>query len=555
MLCHGVNRMNRTILVYASVLLLLGCTIGTIGCSGDTNPCATRPCIWEPDPHAEGFQKETVLEVNREPSYDSSQEGSSQDESSQGPESTKEKLVETVSESSLGEEASEDAGSEAEQQMEKELPCGGIACPAHSFCEPKSNQCACEAGYSFNSKKDACLKNVAPQGWIGLACQASKDCSYSNGFCLASGQGYPGGHCSLRCTRLCPDKSGKAITFCIQPQGLSQGHCFSRCDTKLYPTNNGCRSGYDCRAWPRYGEPQTVKNVCVPKDWTSSVTCSDPTNFAQDDSCYLSQVSYGDTVQKSRIKRLLEGTASTKDATDFLDTNFQQSQVFVKNELGVKTIQPNYSKGHRSSRPMVGLILHYTAAQAEDGTVRYFSGSAAHASTHFIVGSRRNGLVIQLFSHKNRTWHAGSTYNIDRFGFDFANAGYLKQKSGVWKDYANRTYKLKLPMYGTDPVKVTGGIPGASSKYGRLTYWQPYTYYQLLSYVLVARALHKVYTLKPSKIQRHGDVSGSRVDPGPHLPTNYLNKLVFNNNNVFQETWLQQYKVQKDWIEKNPNAR
>ena len=48
-----------------------------------------------------------------------------------------------------------------------------------------------------------------------------------------------------------------------------------------------------------------------------------------------------------------------------------------------------------------------------------------YASTHFVIGSYRNGLVVQIFSHRDRSWHAGSTYNIDRFGVDFANAGYL----------------------------------------------------------------------------------------------------------------------------------
>jgi N-acetyl-anhydromuramyl-L-alanine amidase AmpD len=277
-------------------------------------------------------------------------------------------------------------------------------------------------------------------------------------------------------------------------------------------------------------------------------------NKKGDDACFFKLLSFGNARQETLAKRLLAGTATKAEALEYLDANYKSSQVFIKDELKVRTIQKNYSTGHRSSKPMKGMILHYTANQKEDGTIRYFLGSSAHASTHFVIGSVRNGLLVQLFSHKHRTWHAGS-YNQDRFGIDFANAGYLKKSGSSWVDYAKRKYTVDLPLHGNNPIKVTGGIPGAHSKYGRLSYWQPYTYYQLLSFLVVGRALHLVYALDVKLCQRHGDVSSSRVDPGPALPTTALLKLVFSKDDVLSVQWLRDYKVQKDWIAKNPNAR
>ena len=172
-----------------------------------------------------------------------------------------------------------------------------------------------------------------------------------------------------------------------------------------------------------------------------------------------------------------------------------------------------------------------------------------------MIGSYRNGLPVQVYPHYNRTWHAGSTYNKDRFGVDFANAGYLDPTSNGWETYSGTSYEMMLPLYGRDPVEVTDGIPNASSKYASKDYWQPYTYYQLMSYVLVMRALHLVYDLDKEGVERHGDVSGSRVDPGPALPFTALNELVFNDEDAFAVEWLNTYKVDPNWIEDHPEAR
>ena len=110
-------------------------------------------------------------------------------------------------------------------------------------------------------------------------------------------------------------------------------------------------------------------------------------------------------------------------------------------------------------------------------------------------------------------------------------------------------------MHGIEPIEVIGGIPNADQKYARKELWQPYTYYQVLSFVLIGRALHELYGLEDEAIQRHGDVASSRVDPGPQFPFRYLKRLIFNRENVFGVAWLNDYKRQAHWIAQNPQAR
>ena len=77
-----------------------------------------------------------------------------------------------------------------------------------------------------------------------------------------------------------------------------------------------------------------------------------------------------------------------------------------------------------------------------------FSSEDPHASTHFIIGALDNGLVLQLFSHRDRTWHAGSLFNHSHFGIDFANAGYLERDDQEqWVDYLGRDYTSVLPTF------------------------------------------------------------------------------------------------------------
>jgi N-acetyl-anhydromuramyl-L-alanine amidase AmpD len=426
------------------------------------------------------------------------------------------------------------------------------ACGLNAHCDEAAEACACDDGF-YGAPLIECEHVDVHAGWIGSPCDSDSVCDYADGFCLTEQEGYPDGHCSQDCELYCPDMDGMPITFCIEPSTDSGGHCFARCDYDAYPVTEGCRPDYACVPWLRNGT-STEELTCVPDIWVEDEACSNPLNFAGDDDCYLDLVAMGDNTLRDLSDTLLRGVATPAEALAFLDRNHEQSQVFIEEDLG-STIHPNYSDGHLASSPMRGAIVHYTAGQREDGTIRYFVRQDPHASTHFVIGSYRNGLVVQIFSHENRTWHAGSTYNKDRFGFDFANAGYLVNNGDGWETYAGTSYDMMLPLFGRNPVEITDGIPGEGTKYSARDFWQPYTYYQLLSYVMVMRALHLVYDLDLNAIERHGDVASSRVDPGPALPMTALNLLVFNTEDVFQVDWLNAYKVDPHWIETHPQAR
>jgi N-acetyl-anhydromuramyl-L-alanine amidase AmpD len=396
--------------------------------------------------------------------------------------------------------------------------------------------------------------NTGHVGYIGSSCVDIGDCTYTDAECIPNADDWTDGHCTQECTQYCPDQTGAPTTFCIEPPDRAGGHCVSKCDWGMYPVD-GCRSDYVCVYENRINS-STSDFVCLPDAITPTSTqpCSDPRNLAQDDDCYLELASFGDPVMRSLQEKLLAGSHTQAEALEWLDLDWEWSQDFIENDLG-KTIHANYSSGHSTSSPMVGAIVHYTAAQTEDGTIGYFVGSNPHASTHWVIGSYRNGLPVQIFSHEHRTWHAGSTYNIDRFGIDFANAGYLDWSGSVWETYSGTDYTTVLPLFGNDPVHVDDGIPSASTKYANKDDWQPYTYHQLLSYITVIRALDSVYGMDPGKIERHGDVSSSRVDPGPQFPFSYINDLALSSDDAFSTQWLNDFKNDPDWIVNNSQAR
>jgi len=436
---------------------------------------------------------------------------------------------------------------------ENEPNCDERDCGENAYCDMEINDCRCLEGYR-GTPPDACTKIPIPTGWIGSTCSKNEDCQYEGGFCDEA-PNFPDGHCTMSCTRYCPDRADEPVTFCAEADPEQGGQCFSRCDTSIFPSNEGCRENYSCHVWPRFNEPNVIRNICVPTAWLENLPCTDTLNFAGSNDCYLKMVSFENNELRRLSEAILEGSSSATTAQAWLELNFRLSQNFITDKLG-RTINPNYSSGHRSTSPMRGAIVHYTAAAREDSTIGYFVSSSPHASTHFVIGSQRNGLIVQIFSHRHRTWHAGSTYNHDHFGIDFANAGYLIARTdGGFEDYAGRRYDLNLPLYGNSPIEVENGIPEAERKYSIRELWQPYTYYQLVSFILLGRALDQVYSLQRNAIKRHGDVSASRVDPGPHLPYRFLLDAMFDRSNVFDLDWLNAYKQERDWISRHPEAR
>ena len=99
-------------------------------------------------------------------------------------------------------------------------------------------------------------------GWVGASCADDADCDFADAFCLGADEGWPNGTCSLDCDRICPDRAGASVTFCV-PDVVVGGACLQQCDFAAYP-GSGCRPGYGCRTSGRFGQPEVRREVCLP---------------------------------------------------------------------------------------------------------------------------------------------------------------------------------------------------------------------------------------------------------------------------------------------------
>jgi hypothetical protein len=124
---------------------------------------------------------------------------------------------------------------------------------------------SCEKACLFTSPAD--LKEIKKinKGWIGGSCKTDEQCDFAGGFCAPGPDGFTG-MCSQACTKFCPDKADQVVTFCVDGKNIQvddpPGTCAAKCSMQKSPT--GCRPGYVCVNLPRYNEPGTTAETCVP---------------------------------------------------------------------------------------------------------------------------------------------------------------------------------------------------------------------------------------------------------------------------------------------------
>lgn len=120
------------------------------------------------------------------------------------------------------------------------------------------------------------------EGWIGGPCEGDGDCGYTDGFCLREEEGFPYGMCSMACDLYCPDEAGMVTTFCIHGGSVDvsapPGLCTTRCEEGV--SDSGCRPGYQCALLPRFNDPGTVVDACIPEAVSISAPI-DPTDCQQ----------------------------------------------------------------------------------------------------------------------------------------------------------------------------------------------------------------------------------------------------------------------------------
>jgi hypothetical protein len=98
-----------------------------------------------------------------------------------------------------------------------------------------------DGGYTFVNLDDTGAfpllngQTPAPTPFIGDPCKSDTDCAFTengkNGSCHTfSTSGGEAGFCTLACEGFCPDKGGKAPTFCTSLNGGASGTCVSKSD-------------------------------------------------------------------------------------------------------------------------------------------------------------------------------------------------------------------------------------------------------------------------------------------------------------------------------------
>lgn len=188
-----------------------------------------------------------------------------------------------------------------------------------------------------------------------------------------------------------------------------------------------------------------------------------------------------------------------KVKNNLLFDDLDQAVVFRKS--------PNHSPG---IKPLY-LIVHYTADTSLEGTLAWFSDTAAQASAHLVID--RDGRIVQMVPFDRRAWHAGKSrwgelegMNQYSIGIELVNAGKLRKRSdGEWINWSGKV----IPAAEVTLAKAAG----EETECG----WQEYTAVQIEALLQAALALHAACEF--ADILGHDQVApGRKVDPGPLFP-------------------------------------
>jgi len=276
------------------------------------------------------------------------------------------------------------------------------------------------------------------QRWIGEACNNDAQCAYNGGKCLLTN--YPNGMCSLSCARTCPDKTGHAVTFCIDAPGAfaSAGACVSKCDFNLNP-QTGCRQGYYCTSKGRYNDTSTQAMVCVPG------TGPTPTCYQQ-----VAQLGLQFTVRNNPKEHPVEDPSLTCDVIDALSLeptlhgvtwvngNNTASAMFMRCEFALA--MSKFSK-YLAARGITK-VMHYGTYNCRG--IRTDSGQTANLSQHGL------GRAIDLAAF----WNAqGVEYNLYKHWDHSTTWKNASGQMGCWSSQFNSPQAKVLYEIGCDMWK------------------------------------------------------------------------------------------------------
>jgi hypothetical protein len=109
--------------------------------------------------------------------------------------------------------------------------------------------------------------------FVGDSCESNDDCGFSNGSATGSCHRFTPagsteqGFCTVGCEGYCPDRPGKAPTFCASLDGGQSGSCVP----KSHTSNDSCGTvkGTSAQTAQRYvgssGAPPVSATVCLPE--------------------------------------------------------------------------------------------------------------------------------------------------------------------------------------------------------------------------------------------------------------------------------------------------
>lgn len=189
-----------------------------------------------------------------------------------------------------------------------------------------------------------------------------------------------------------------------------------------------------------------------------------------------------------------------------------------------RKLTPNrYHAGNRPALvlPVELVVIHYTAAAGESGSLAWLTNTQAMASAHFLIG--RSGELWELAPLEDRTWHAGGASsrwrgqppNPRSIGIELANVGPLTKRpaAGEPDRLVDANGRVFTGEVFTAP---DGGL------------WEAFPEAQLAALDVLARELLARFpalaeALPPEgQLPRwcgHADVDPKRkVDPGPAFP-------------------------------------
>jgi N-acetyl-anhydromuramyl-L-alanine amidase AmpD len=185
--------------------------------------------------------------------------------------------------------------------------------------------------------------------------------------------------------------------------------------------------------------------------------------------------------------------------------------------------------GWKQGEP-IGVCDHFTAGESAASTVAWFSSfdkwpigdtkKYAGASSEFLVEIDGSPLCLIPFWEGKSAWHEPSL-NGRCIGIEHVNVGWLQKRGDQfywWYNQWKTPYRFAQSL---PPIELETPWRGAQ-------YMAPYTRQQLITNVVIKRALISMYPgMRPSFFVGHSDFRDDKKDPGPLFPQAELNQIAF----------------------------